>query len=157
GSLSPPRSEAPPRPSHRPGAISSFAPRASQPPRRGSSPSLPLPAQGRVKGTAIRAGLVWVTQRYGHDFFVRIVEGASPDLQTMLRLDDPGYGVVASGWYDTLKVGELLLVVEEALGFDDETESDSYNNALASAIAKDNVGGVYKSLFRLITTPSMLE
>ena len=30
-------------------------------------------------------------------------------------------------------------------------------DALASAIAKDNVNGVYRSLFRLITTPQMLE
>src|SRR5262249_54101378 len=39
----------------------------------------------------------------------------------------------------------------------DDAESDAYNNALANAIAKDNVTGVYRSLFRLITTPPMLE
>jgi hypothetical protein len=72
----------------------------------------------------------------------------------MLRLDEPSFGIVASGWYDTRLVGELLLSLEETASTDD---SEEYASALAQAIAKDNVGGVYRSLFRLITTPAMLE
>ncbi len=72
----------------------------------------------------------------------------------MLRLDDPSFGIVASGWYDTRLAGELLLHLEEVSGTDD---SDAWASAFAQAIARDNVSGVYRSLFRLITTPPALE
>jgi hypothetical protein len=45
-------------------------------------------------------------------------------------------------------------MLEEAASIED---GDAWANHLAEAIAKDNVTGVYRSLFRLITTPSMLE
>jgi hypothetical protein len=51
-------------------------------------------------------------------------------------------------------VGELLEHLEKLADPDDP---EAYVNALTTAIAKDNVGGIYKSLFRLISTPSMLE
>ena len=71
-----------------------------------------------------------------------------------MRLDDPSFGIVASGWYDTRLVGELLANLEQIADADD---NDAWASTLAEAIAKDNVGGVYRSLFRLITTPAMLE
>jgi hypothetical protein len=51
-------------------------------------------------------------------------------------------------------VGELLTLIEKVSSDDD---AETHNDALAEAIAKDNVSGVYRSLFRLITTPAMLE
>jgi hypothetical protein len=140
-----------------PSRMPSIPPSIPPPSRRGSSSSLQMSPSGRVKGTAIRTGFHWVTQKYGHEFIAQLIARSSPELQTMFRLDDPSFGVVASGWYDSVRVGELLELVEQAVGVDDGGESDAYNNALASAIAKDNVNGVYRSLFRLITTPQMLE
>ena len=110
--------------------------------------------RGRLKGTAVRAGLLWFAQVYGADALARALTRASGDARAMIRLDDPSFGIVASGWYETRLVGELLLLLEEAARTDD---GDAWASALAESIAKDNVGGVYRSLFRLITTPPMLE
>ena len=122
-----------------------------------SSGSIRAPIRGRVKGTAIRTGLLWFAQKYGADLIARTAATAPPELRAMIRLDDPAFGIVASGWYDTARIGELLVMLERAAGVEGEEASEEYNNALCSAIAQDNVTGVYRSLFRLITTPPMLE
>jgi hypothetical protein len=111
-------------------------------------------ARGRLKGTAVRTGLLWFAQVYGEATLAKGLERASPELRAMVRMDDPSFGIVASGWYDTRLIGELLLLLEECANTDD---GDAWASALAESIAKDNVGGVYRSLFRLITTPAMLE
>jgi serine/threonine protein kinase len=110
--------------------------------------------RGRMKGTAIRTGLLWFADHFGADTVARLWEKASPDVKSLIRLDDPSFGIVASAWYETRLVGELLTMLEEAAGTDDP---EAWASALADAIAKDNVSGVYRSLFRLITTPAMLE
>ncbi len=112
-------------------------------------------ARGRMKGTAVRTGLLWFAERFGMEVVTQLWERASPELRAMIRIEDPSFGIVASGWYDTRLLGELLAMVEteaEAAG-----DRDAWANHLAEAIAKDNVTGVYRSLFRLITTPAMLE
>ncbi len=122
-------------------------------PREGASGAVRV-SRGRMKGTAVRTGLLWFAERYGTDTVHPLWERASSDLKAVVRLDDPSFGIVASGWYDTRLVGELLGMLELAAGTD---EGDDWANEVAEAIAKDNVGGVYRSLFRLITTPAMLE
>jgi hypothetical protein len=111
-------------------------------------------SRGRLKGTAVRTGLLWFAEKHGMETMSRLWARSSPELRAMVRLDDPSFGIVASGWYETHLVGELLTVLEEAAAADDV---EAWANSLAEAIAKDNVGGVYRSLFRLITTPAMLE
>jgi hypothetical protein len=107
-----------------------------------------------MKGTAVRTGLLWFAERYGVEAIAQMCQQATPELKAMVRLDDPSFGIVASGWYDTRLVGELLGLLEAACAPDD---GEVWVSELAEAIAKDNVSGVYRSLFRLITTPSMLE
>jgi serine/threonine-protein kinase len=130
--------------------------RTSAPPGYSSSSIRAASAapRGRMKGTAVRTGIMWFAQTYGTAAIARMYEAASPELKAMIRLDDPAFGIVASAWYDTLRVGEMLILMESLA---DAEDVEGYANALASAIAKDNVTGVYRSLFRLITTPTMLE
>jgi serine/threonine protein kinase len=154
----PPRlSEAPPPPSIHPStqrpSTSARPLRTSAPPPAHTSSSIRV-ARGRMKGTAIRTGMLWFQQRYGAAAIEQTWASSSPELKALVRLDDPSFGFVASGWYDTRLVGELLASLEQAVGAD---EPDTWASALAEAIAKDNVNGVYRSLFRLITTPAMLE
>ena len=111
-------------------------------------------SRGRMKGTALRTGLLWFAEHHGMETMTRLWSRSSPELRAMVRLDDPSFGIVASGWYETRLVGELLALVEEAAAVED---GEAWANSLAEAIAQDNVGGVYRSLFRLITTPAMLE
>jgi len=154
-SAPPPRaSEMPPAqaPLHRP-SVGPRASRTSVPPPAQASGSVRV-VRGRMKGTAVRSGLLWFATRYGTEAVTRMWDHASTELRAMVRLDDPSFGIVASGWYDTRLVGELLKALEESIGVEDR---DAWASALAEAIAKDNVNGVYRSLFRLITTPAMLE
>jgi serine/threonine protein kinase len=137
---------------------------SSQPPvsRRPSSPApwqsssvmRAATPRGRIKGTALRAALSWFGDVYGGAALARVVDLASPELQSMLRVGDPALGVMASGWYEIQLVGELLDVFDRvALPSDQAT----FTAQLAKAIATDNVGGVYRALFRLIASPPLLE
>jgi hypothetical protein len=111
-------------------------------------------ARGRVKGTAVRAGIMWFAQTYGEAGLARVVQLASPELAALLRPNDPALGLIASGWYDTLLIGELLGLVEHVA---QPADVASFGSRVAEVVAKDNVGGVYRSLFRLVASPPLLE
>jgi hypothetical protein len=72
----------------------------------------------------------------------------------MLRMDDPAFGIIASGWYDTQAIGELLELIERVAA---PADPFTFGARIAEAIARDNVGGVYRALFRLVASPPMLE
>ena len=160
-SARPPASEYPPSPlSARPPAseyppATSLGPRGSSMPAARSSGSIRVAAaRGRIKGTAVRAALLWFADAYGETQLARILEVASPELRAMLRPGDPAFGIMASGWYDTQLIGELLDGLERVAAPEDTRDLHS---RLAAAVAHDNVNGVYKALFRLIASPPLLE
>jgi len=138
------------------GSQRSAAARVSSPiPSRGSSSAMRVAiAHGNIKGTAVRAGIVWFAENYGEPGLSRVLELASPELASMLRPNDPAFGLIASGWYDTQLVGELLGLVERVAS---PADTVAFGAKVAGAIAKDNVGGVYRALFRLIASPPLLE
>jgi serine/threonine-protein kinase len=126
----------------------------SLPPLGGTMPSRPPLGLGRVKGTAVRAGLAWYASTYGASVLSRVASLASPELHATLRLQDPEFGIMPSGWYDTAVIGELLELLDRAAV---PADSEILLGKLAHAIAQDNVTGVYRSLFRLVSSPAMLE
>lgn len=171
----PPRPSVPPgssAPAPSNGSSASGAPPRTLPPRSGSSrpPSAPprssvapprssgsmrvAPARGRLKGTAIRACLLWFADTYGESTLARVFDFASPELRSLLHPGDPAFGIVASGWYETALMGELLDVLDRVAAPEDSRELAS---RLAAAVARDNVNGVYRALFRLIAAPPLLE
>jgi hypothetical protein len=111
-------------------------------------------AKGRIKGTALRAGLAWFADAYGQPGLARVVELASPELKGILRSKDPGFGLIASGWYDTQLVGELVELLECVAS---PSNRASFGSSVGDAIARDNVGGVHRALFRLVSSPPSLE
>jgi hypothetical protein len=117
-------------------------------------PSRPPLGLGRVKGTAVRAGLAWYASTYGASVLSRVASLASPELHATLRLQDPEFGIMPSGWYDTAVIGELLELLDRAAV---PADSEILLGKLAHAIAQDNVTGVYRSLFRLVSSTAMLE
>jgi serine/threonine-protein kinase len=137
-------------PSWPPPARTSVPPAARMP---SSSMRVAVP-RGRVKGTAVRAGLSWFAQTYGAPGLERLTELASPELQAILRPSDPALGLIASGWYDTQLIGELLGLAEHVA---QPLEAEELLARIADAVARDNVGGVYRSLFRLVASPPLLE
>lgn len=138
------------------GSQRAAAARVSSPiPSRGSSSAMRVAVgHGHLKGTAVRAGIVWFSDNYGEPGLSRVLELASPELASMLRLNDPAFGIIASGWYDTHLVGELLDLLERVAS---PADSTAFGAKVADAVAKDNVGGVYRALFRLIASPPLLE
>jgi len=108
--------------------------------------------RGRIKGTAIRAVITWFGEFYGESALDRVVEQCAPSRAGRVR--DPSFGVMASGWYDTQLVGEFLRVLEQVAAPPDSAE---FTARLGAAIARDNVAGVYRALFRLIASPPLLE
>jgi hypothetical protein len=148
-----------------PASVSSTpsAPRVSPVPSR--PPSVPPgswppngvrvpPLRGRIKGTAVRAGVAWFADAYGAAALERVGGIASTEVHAALRVGDPLFGLMPSGWYDTQAVGDLLDALERVAA---PAEPDSFASRLAEAIAQDNVRGVYRSLFRLVATPSLFE
>ncbi len=144
------------RPSGAPSAGMPAAPAAasSSPPRRASSSMRLSPPRGRVKGSALRAGVAWFGDAYGEPGLSRVLSLASPSLAQLLRKDDPAFGIIASGWYETALVGELLGLIERVAS---PADSDGFSAKVADAIARDNVNGVYRALFRLVASPPLLE
>jgi serine/threonine protein kinase len=127
----------------------------SMPPGRATSSTMRVAApRGRIKGTAVRAGIAWFAETYGEMGLERVVELASPELQSLLRIGDPVFGLIASGWYDTYLIGELLEDIERVAAPADPV---AFQSRVADAIARDNVGGVYRALFRLVASPPLLE
>src|ERR1019366_4614103 len=153
-SAPPPRS-VPPPPMRASSASSVPARPPSIPPGRIPSSTMRVAiARGRIKGTAIRAGVAWFGETYGEVALERVVDLASPELRALLRPGDPVFGLIASGWYDTLIIGELLELVERVAA---PVDSLAFQSRVADAIARDNVGGVYRALFRLVASPPLLE
>lgn len=141
------------------GSQRSAVARVSSPlPSRGSSSTMRAAmgsmGYGHVKGTAVRAGVAWFADNYGEPGLSRVLELATPELASMLRVNDPAFGIIASGWYDTHLVGELLGLLERVASPADPV---AFGAKVADAVAKDNVGGVYRALFRLIASPPLLE
>lgn len=152
-----PSAPPPPSASHIPSAprISTAQSRPPSIPPSWAPNGMRVPAlRGRIKGTAVRAGIAWFLNAYGAPAAARVGELASEDLRAMLRFDDPGLGVMASGWYDTQLIGELLVAMDRAVS---PAEPEAFVSRLAEAIARDNVKGVYRSLFKLVASPSLLE
>jgi hypothetical protein len=137
------------RPDARPDPRPSTRPPASTPPPAWVAPT----ARGRIKGTAIRAGLAWFLHSNGEVAYARVLEGASPDLRALLGGSGATHTVIASGWYDAMLVAELLERMELVAAPEDP---EAYLAHLTTAIAKDNVTGIYRTLFKLITTPELL-
>jgi serine/threonine-protein kinase len=149
----PPPGGSTPVPARRPTSASSRPP--SIPPGRAPSSAMRIAAsRGRIKGTAVRAGIAWFAETYGDMGLERVVELASPELSGMLRPGDPVFGLIASGWYDTYLIGELLEAIERVAA---PADAVAFQSRLAEAIARDNVGGVYRALFRLVASPPLLE
>ncbi len=141
-------SGSPPRP---------FASAAAATPTAGgprSSGAMRAAPSGRIKGAALRAALVWFGDERGPEGLARLVEEASPELRAVLRPGDPACGIIASTWYDAPLVGELIAAIEGIMA---PADVEAFRSQLAQAIARDNVSGVYRALFRLISTPPLLE
>ena len=143
-----------PPPPRLPSVWLSSRPSDSGPAHPPSSRTRVAAVRGRIKGAAVRAGIAWFAETYGESSLARIVELASPELRAILRPKDPVFGLITSGWYETQRIGELIELIERVAA---PADPASFGAAIGEAIARDNVGGVHRALFRTVATPSSLE
>ena len=123
----------------------------SRPPSSATRMAAP---RGRVKGAALRAGVAWFAEAYGESALERVMDLASPELRAILRAKLPALGLIASGWYDTQVVGELVELIERVAC---PMDPAAFRSSVGEAIAHENVGGAHRALFRLVASPSLLE
>ena len=107
-----------------------------------------------VKGVAVRAGLHWVSSAYGLSAVQMVHDRASAALRAVIVPGLSSFGILSSGWYSLLLIGELLDGIVEATA---PTNVDLHYRRMAAAVAHDNVTGVYRALLRLVATPSLLK
>ena len=106
-----------------------------------------------VKGVAVRAGLHWVSAHYGLGAVQAVHDQGSEALRRIIVPGLSSFGILSTGWYGVLVIGELLDVIVQATG---PANVEAHFRRMASAVAHDNVTGVYKALFRLVATPALL-
>ena len=90
----------------------------------------------------------------GNAGVARVVDFASPELRAILRPKNTACGLIASGWYDTQLVGELIELIERVAA---PVDPAAFGASVGEAIAQDNVTGVHRALFRLVSSPALLE
>ena len=110
--------------------------------------------RGRIKGSAVRAGICWFGDMYGDPGLARVMELASPELRRILRHKSTAFGLIASGWYDTQLIGELIELIERVAS---PLDPMAFGSSVGEAIARENVRGGHRALFRLVASPAMLE
>jgi len=98
--------------------------------------------------------VTWFVDAYGQDAMAQTAQLASHELRDHLHLGDSPIGIMASAWYETPLLGELLELFERVAA---PVDPSAFSSRLAEAVARDNVAGVYRALFRLIATPPLLE
>jgi serine/threonine protein kinase len=135
-------------------AFRSSSARSASAQRPPSSATRLATARGRIKGAAMRPGISWFADAYGEAGLSRVVELASPELRAILRPKLSAFGLIASGWYDTQLVGELIELIERVAC---PVDPIAFRSSVGDAIAHENVGGVHRALFRLVASPSLLE
>ncbi|HSY21460.1 MAG TPA: serine/threonine-protein kinase [Polyangiaceae bacterium] len=151
-SAPPPASRTSAPPTRSPSPSSPPKPRSTAPPPAPSGAVRPSTTRGRIKGTAIRAATAWFVEIYGEAAMDRVIERCAPGPKPRVR--DPLFGVMASGWYETQLVGRFVRALEQEAAPADPAE---FVDRLGAAIARDNVNGVYRALFRLVASPQLLE
>ena len=103
----------------------------------------------------MRAGLLWFAEAYGEPLLAKRLRPGLPELRSVLRAGDPAFGIMASAWYETALMGELLDLLDRVAA--PGRLGREFSSRLAAAVARDNVNGVYRALFRLIASPPLLE
>jgi len=114
------------------------------------------PSGGRIKGAPLRAML----EHYAH---LRSVEQVRSVLATLsedeLRATcplptDPGFGILASGWYSAIGAGKVIERLWEVIP---EHERDAFTVQVAHGVMAKTLSGAHKAVFRVVGSPSLMQ
>jgi hypothetical protein len=105
-----------------------------------------------IKGSAFAEFVRWCEQEHGRDVLTAQLSTLSPQAREQLLLDPRGesVGILASRWYDTTAIGELI----DALTRDaSPQERDQMAQKAAQVVMQRTLRGIYRTLFQWLATP----
>ncbi|MEZ4369724.1 MAG: hypothetical protein R3B07_02835 [Polyangiaceae bacterium] len=112
-------------------------------------PGDPAP-HDRIKGVAIAAFVQWYQQTKDPQRLAEVVSRMKPEHQAHLDVTRPGAGLIASTWYPSPLVHELMDGLCAGLP---EAEVEALATQAEGAVMDATLHGVHKLFFRMLVTP----
>lgn len=112
-------------------------------------PGDPAP-HDRIKGIAIAAFVQWYQQQKDPARLSEVIAGMSPEHRALLDVSRPSSGLIASAWYPSTLVHELVDGLSAGLA---EDEVEALATQAEGAVMDATLHGVHKLFFRMLVTP----
>lgn len=107
---------------------------------------------GRIKGVAFREFAVWYATYVDADRARSVVRHLSEAHPDVFDWDRPGFGILATRWYDASVVHAFL---DRLMASHNTAEIDRLTQAAATEIMNNTINGVYKFLFSTFASPKL--
>jgi hypothetical protein len=115
--------------------------------------SFPAADRGSIKGVAVREFIAYLDQREGVESVRTRLRTLPPHLLVQIRLDAPGCGFLAGSWYSNDLVHPMLDAVLAG-----RSQEERLRIAIEGdrAVMAATFGGIYRGLFQLLASPSLV-
>lgn len=110
----------------------------------------PVPAAANVKGSALLPILEYYATQHGRERLLYLIGDLPPEFARAFDVDDKHFGVLVSLWYPAPLVHALL---ERMTAGATRAESSAFIRAVAQAVVKSTLNGVYRFLFQVMMSP----
>lgn len=107
---------------------------------------------GRVKGVAFREFAMWYATHVNADHTRSVVRALAAEYPDVFDSDRPGYGILATRWYDASVVHAFL---DQLLVSHNRRDIERLAQAAAIDIMNRTINGVYKFLFSAVASPKL--
>jgi hypothetical protein len=107
---------------------------------------------GRIKGVAFREFATWYATHVSAEHTRSVVLTLAKRHPNVFDPDRPGYGILATRWYEASLVHSFL---DQLLASHSKQELDGLTQAAAIDIMRNTINGVYKFLFSTFASPKL--
>ena len=114
------------------------------------------PTGGRIKGAPFRALLEYCAEARSLAEVRAAIATLTPaeERATCPRPDDPGFGLLASGWYSSVGAGKLVGALWDNIP---AHERDDFTDEVAKAVMSRTLHTVHKAVFRVVGSPALMK
>lgn len=107
---------------------------------------------GHIKGVAFREFATWYAEHVSAEHVRTVVRNLEPVYPNTLDAERPGYGILATRWYDA---GLVHAFLDRLVAPHGGADVDRLAQDAALAIMNHTLSGVYKFLFSTFATPDL--
>lgn len=107
---------------------------------------------GHIKGVAFREFAAWYAENVSANHVRSVVAALEPQHPNVFDSERPGYGILATRWYDARLVHAFL---DRLVGPHGGEDIDQLAQAAATDIMNHTLTGVYKFLFSTFASPDL--